>query len=113
MSDLLATIVHMSDFDLPADLIQLQQDLDAARHAADDYVAAVEAELAALPAVSSDDGTGAVRPTWSDEQSAELNRLRAAYMTAAKAKWAHPGLGKGSKFEDALRDAARAEPATV
>jgi hypothetical protein len=103
----------MSDIDLPADLIQLQRALDAARRAADDYVAAVEAELAALSAVSSDDGTEAVRPTWSDEQNAELDRLRAAYMAAAKAKWAHPALGKGSKFEDALREAARTEPAAA
>jgi hypothetical protein len=103
----------MSDFDLPADLIQLQQDLDAARKATDDFVASVEAELAALPAVSSDDGTGTVRPAWSDEQNAELNRLRAAYMAAAKAKWEHPALTRGSKFEDALRAVARAKPAAV
>jgi hypothetical protein len=103
----------MSDFDLPADLIQLQQDLDAARKATDDFVASVEAELAALPAVSGDDGTGGVRPAWSDEQNAELNRLRDAYMAAAKAKWAHPGLRSGTKFEDALRSAARADPAAA
>jgi hypothetical protein len=99
----------MSDFDL----IQLQRALDAARHATDDYVSAVEAELAALPAAGGDGADETIRPTWSEEQNTELNRLRAAYMAAAKAKWAHPALGRGSKFEDALGEAARTEPAAA
>lgn len=53
------------------------------------------------------------RQTWTSEQDAELNRLRDAYMAIAKTKWAHPRLGRGGKFEDALRSAARTEPAAA
>lgn len=102
----------MSDFELPEDLIQIQRDIDAARRAADDYVAAVEAELAALPVVVSDDGEAPPSPTWTAEQKAELKRLRDAYMAAAKRKWAHPARKTGLAFEEALWAAARSgEPA--
>lgn len=103
-----STIGRVPDFELPEDLIQLQRDLDARRRETDEYVAAVEADLAAQPAPPAGEDGEPARPTWSTEQDAELNRLRTAYMAAAKAKWAHPALQPGSKFEDALRAAARA-----
>jgi len=88
--------------DFPEDLLQLQREIDAARIAADTYAETVATERRAL----FPDGEQIVeRQTWSAEQDAEMDRLRAAYLAAARAKWAHPAYVPAEDFE--LREAAR------
>jgi hypothetical protein len=75
--------------DLPDDLIQFQRAIDAARAAVDEYAAKISAERRAeFP----DDEQIVERQTWAPEQDAELDRLRAAYMAACRAKWDHPAV---------------------
>ena len=89
--------------DFPDDLLQLQRDIDAARLAADTYAQTIAAERRVL----FPDGEEIVeRQTWPVEQDAELNRLRAAYGAAVRAKREHPAFVVAEDFD--LRKAARA-----
>jgi hypothetical protein len=89
--------------DFPDDLLQLQRNIDAARLAADTYAQAIADERRVqFP----DDEQIVERQTWPAEQDAELNRLRAAYEAATRAKRAHPGFVVAEDFD--LRKVARA-----
>jgi hypothetical protein len=98
--------------DLPDALIQFQRAIDAARAAVDAYAAEVSAlRRAEFP----DDEQIVERQTWTPEQDAELDRLRAAFMAACRAKWEHPAVVQ-AQAEGTYRDldaklikAARAE----
>lgn len=92
--------------DFPNDLLQLQRDIDAARLAADTYDQTIADERRVL---FPDDEQIVERQTWPAEQTAELNRLRAAYEAAARAKRAHPAFVVAEDFD--LRKAARSSTA--
>ncbi|MDJ0347053.1 hypothetical protein QMK19_39875 [Streptomyces sp. H10-C2] len=80
----------MPSAELPADLVALQaafQDADAAVAA---YVEAVDHARAEEPADGQEPASG--RKVWSEEESDELERLRAVRMAALKALWGHPGV---------------------
>jgi hypothetical protein len=86
--------------DLPDDLIQLQRAIAAARAAVDEYAAEVSA---ARRAEFPDDEQIVERQTWTPEQDAELERLRAAFMAACRAKWDHPAVQQ-AEVEKTLRE---------
>lgn len=88
--------------DFPEDLLQLQRNIDAARLAADTYAETVADERRAL---FPDHEQIVERQTWPAEQDTEMNRLRDAYMAAARAKWDHPAYVRTEDF--ALREAAK------
>lgn len=101
--------------DLPADLIDLQRAALAADAAVSEYALTVQArrreQFPAREQVIE-------RCTWDAAESAELDRLRDAYIEAATAVRAHPiwqearaQQAHGATWQ-ALRDAAKA-PATV
>ncbi|MCZ4101095.1 hypothetical protein [Streptomyces sp. H39-C1] len=78
----------MPTAELPADLVALQaafQDADAAVAA---YVEATDHAPVDAPADGQEPAPS--RKVWSDEESDELERLRALRMAALKALWGHP-----------------------
>lgn len=95
--------------DIPADLIALQRERLAAQDAVTTYAASVEAHLRAEP----DPELELLGLRWSDDERAELARLRAARDELAAAVRAHPHLvqahaaGQWASTWDALQAAAR------
>lgn len=101
--------------ELPDDLVQLQRALDTAFAAEHGYITQVEAERRAQ---YPDEEQLLERRRWSDEQTAELARLRAETHAALMAVHRHPTLqealasGAYQATHWALRNAAR-ETASV
>ena len=96
---------------LSADLIQLQRAYEAAHAAVTSYVAAREAEYAERypdPGGRWDEGAAALRNAWTDEENAELRRLRGAREAARKALWAYPEHAEVWKRLEELKYAAGA-----
>lgn len=96
---------------IPADLAQLQRDRIAAETAVAEYITTVDArrrELYPGPEQSLDRGI------WSDDESAELGRLRAERDRLGRAVRQHPVMVQAREQGvlwptwDALQDAARA-----
>jgi hypothetical protein len=94
---------------IPADLVDLQRAVNAARDKLYDYVARVEAERREqFPAPEQI----VERRTWPEEQIARADELREAERTAATAVWNHPTMVQAlaercyHQTDVALREAA-------
>jgi hypothetical protein len=94
--------------ELPSDLIELQRAAAAAYAAVGEYVATVQARRR-----DEHPDDVVARCTWTDEESAELDRLYEAHTAAALAVRAHPLLeqarteGCHAQTWDALKTAAQ------
>jgi hypothetical protein len=105
---------------IPADLIALQQVCDQARAAADDYVARTTAayrERYPDPVVDGrsrwSESQALLRGSWTDEEHAELDQLRAEAQNAVVKLYRHSVLtrardeGCSRQTDQALKQAAR------